>query len=104
MRRHKRPLHRLRKAEKDPESGICVLPFANMSGDPEQEYFSDGITEDIITDLSKVSALSIVSRNTSFSFKGTKGDGGRSPARPRRRTCSRAASARPVTACASPRS
>ena len=36
---------------------ICVLPFANMSGDPEQEYFSDGITEDIITDLCKVSAL-----------------------------------------------
>ena len=36
---------------------ICVLPFANMSGDPEQEYFSDGISEDIITDLSKVSAL-----------------------------------------------
>ena len=49
---------------------LCVLPFANMSGDPEQEYFSDGITEDIITDLSKVSALSIVSRNTAFSFKG----------------------------------
>ncbi len=38
-------------------SSICVLPFANMSGDPEQEYFSDGISEDIITDLSKVSAL-----------------------------------------------
>ena len=49
---------------------ICVLPFANMSGDPEQEYFSDGITEDIITDLSKVSALTIVSRVTAFSFKG----------------------------------
>ena len=49
---------------------ICVLPFANMSGDPEQEYFSDGITEDIITDLSKVSALSVVSRNTAFTFKG----------------------------------
>ena len=48
---------------------ICVLPFANMSGDPEQEYFSDGITEDIITDLSKVSALAVVSRNTAFSFK-----------------------------------
>jgi adenylate cyclase len=48
---------------------ICVLPFANMSGDPEQEYFSDGITEDIITDLSKVSALSVVSRNTAFTFK-----------------------------------
>ena len=49
---------------------ICVLPFANMSGEPEQEYFSDGITEDIITDLSKVSALSVVARNTAFLFKG----------------------------------
>ncbi|HEX7272363.1 MAG TPA: adenylate/guanylate cyclase domain-containing protein [Casimicrobiaceae bacterium] len=49
---------------------ICVLPFANMSGDPEQEYFSDGITEDIITDLSKVSALAVVSRFTAFTFKG----------------------------------
>src|SRR6266576_1704639 len=49
---------------------ICVLPFANMSGDPEQEYFSDGISEDIITDLSKVSALHVVSRNTAFTFKG----------------------------------
>ena len=49
---------------------ICVLPFANMSGDPEQEYFSDGISEDIITDLSKVSALSVTARHTAFSFKG----------------------------------
>ena len=49
---------------------ICVLPFANMSGDPEQEYFSDGITEDIITDLSKVSALSVTSRNSAFLYKG----------------------------------
>jgi adenylate cyclase len=49
---------------------VCVLPFTNMSGDPEQEYFSDGITEDIITDLSKVSALAVVSRNTAFTFKG----------------------------------
>ena len=52
------------------QTSICVLPFANMSGDPEQEYFSDGITEDIITDLSKVSALSVVARNTAFTFKG----------------------------------
>ena len=59
--------------EKKPEVSICVLPFANMSGDPEQEYFSDGITEDIITDLGKVSALSIVARNMAFSFKGAKG-------------------------------
>ena len=49
---------------------ICVLPFANMSGDPEQEYFSDGMTEDIITDLSKVSALWVAARNTAFTFKG----------------------------------
>jgi adenylate cyclase len=49
---------------------ICVLPFANMSGDAEQEYFSDGISEDVITDLSKVSALSIIARNTAFTFKG----------------------------------
>ena len=60
-------------SDRPPEVSICVLPFANMSGDPEQEYFSDGITEDIITDLGKVSALSIVSRNLAFSFKGAKG-------------------------------
>ncbi len=53
---------------------ICVLPFVNMSGEPEQEYFSDGITEDIITDLSNVSALSVVARNTAFTFKGQSHD------------------------------
>ena len=53
-----------------PRVAICVLPFANMSGDREQEYFSDGITEDIITDLSKVSALAVVSRNSAFMYKG----------------------------------
>ena len=52
-----------------PRFTICVLPFANMSGDPEQEYFSDGITEDIITDLSKVSALAVVSRSSAFLYK-----------------------------------
>jgi adenylate cyclase len=49
---------------------IVVLPFNNMSGDPEQEYFSDGITEDVITDLSKVSGLFVVARNTAFTYKG----------------------------------
>ncbi|HEY1415141.1 MAG TPA: TIR domain-containing protein, partial [Caulobacteraceae bacterium] len=49
---------------------VCVLPFANISDYPQQEYFSDGISEDIITDLSKVSALSVVARNTAFTFKG----------------------------------
>ncbi len=47
-----------------------MLPFANMSGDPEQEYFSDGITEDIITDLSKIWGLSVLARNSAFMFKG----------------------------------
>jgi adenylate cyclase len=49
---------------------ICVLPFQNMSGDTEQEYFSDGISEDITTDLSKISALEVIARNTAFTFKG----------------------------------
>jgi adenylate cyclase len=49
---------------------IAVLPFNNISGDPEQEYFSDGITEDIITDLSKISGLFVIARNTVFTYKG----------------------------------
>src|SRR5438309_4814385 len=54
---------------KDERPSIAVLPFNNMSGDSEQEYFSDGITEDIITDLSKVSGLSVVARHTAFTYK-----------------------------------
>ena len=49
---------------------IAVLPFANMSNDPEQGYFSDGITEDLITDLSKISRMSVTARNTAFTYKG----------------------------------
>ncbi|MGA7277888.1 MAG: adenylate/guanylate cyclase domain-containing protein [Desulfocapsaceae bacterium] len=49
---------------------IAVLPFDNMSGDPEQEYFVDGITEDVITDLSKISGLLVISRYSSFAYKG----------------------------------
>ena len=49
---------------------IAVLPFANMSGDTEQEYFADGISEDIITALSKLSQLFVIARNSSFTFKG----------------------------------
>jgi adenylate cyclase len=56
--------------ESSREVSICVLPFQNMSGDPEQEYFSDGISEDITTDLSKISALEVIARNTAFQFKG----------------------------------
>ncbi len=49
---------------------IAVLPFTNMSGDPEQEYFADGMTDDLITRISKLSGLIVISRTTSFTFKG----------------------------------
>lgn len=49
---------------------LIVLPFINMSNDPEQEYFSDGITEDITTDLSRISSLFVISRNSAFTYKG----------------------------------
>jgi adenylate cyclase len=59
----------------DPEPpSIAVLPFNNMSGDAEQEYFSDGITEDIITDLSKIADLLVIARNSSFAYKGKNPD------------------------------
>jgi len=48
---------------------IAVLPFVNMSGDPEQEYFSDGITEQIITSISKIPAIFVIARNSSFTYK-----------------------------------
>ncbi len=49
---------------------IAVLPFTNLGGDPEQEYFADGITDDLITDLSKLSGLFVISRNSAFTYKG----------------------------------
>jgi len=49
---------------------IAVLPFLNMSEDPKQEYFSDGMTEDLITDLSKISGLMVIARNSTFTYKG----------------------------------
>jgi len=49
---------------------IAVLPFTNMSDDPKQEYFSDGITDDVITDLSKISGLFVIARNSTFTYKG----------------------------------
>jgi adenylate cyclase len=53
---------------------IAVLPFTNMSGDPDQEYFADGMTDDLITDISKISGLFVVSRNSSFAYKGQSPD------------------------------
>ena len=49
---------------------IAVLPFANLSGDPKQQYFSDGITEDIITELSRFRSVIVMARNSSFAFRG----------------------------------
>ena len=53
---------------------IAVLPFTNISGDPEQEYFADGLAEDLITDLSKLAGLTVIARNSSFTFKGRQVD------------------------------
>jgi adenylate cyclase len=49
---------------------IAVLPFANMSGDPEQEYFADGMVEEIITALSRIRWLFVIPRNSTFTYKG----------------------------------
>src|SRR4029453_9792932 len=49
---------------------IAVLPFVNMSGDPQQEYFSDGMTDTLITDLSKLAGLFVIARNSTFVYKG----------------------------------
>jgi len=53
------------------EPTIAVLPFVNMSLDPEQEYFADGVTEDLITDLSRLPGIAVISRHSTFTYKGT---------------------------------
>jgi TolB-like protein len=53
-----------------PRLSIVVLPFANMGGDPEQDYFVDGVTESLTTDLSRVNGAFVIARNTAFTFKG----------------------------------
>jgi adenylate cyclase len=65
------PVDELESADKP---SIVVLPFTNMSGDPQQEYFADGISEDLTTDLSKISGLFVVARNSAFSYKGRQVD------------------------------
>src|SRR5689334_11544546 len=66
-----RPIERLSAVPPLPDKpSIAVLPFENMSGDPEQEYFADGMVEEIITALSRFKWLFVIARNSSFTFKG----------------------------------
>jgi TolB-like protein len=57
-------------ASTPPRLSIVVLPFANIGGDPEQEYFADGVTESLTTDLSRISGSFVIGRNTAFTYKG----------------------------------
>ncbi len=82
---------------------IAVLPFANMSGDPEQEYFADGMVEEIITVLSRIRWLFVIARNSSFTYKGQGIDVKRSAANSASDTCSKARYARLAVGCALPR-
>ncbi len=65
-----RPVSPLAISELSDKLSIAVLPFTNIGGDPEQEYFSDGFTDDLITDLSKISDLFVIARNSTFTYKG----------------------------------
>jgi adenylate cyclase len=64
-----RPFRRRRNLLSRCRAFLAVLPFANLSGDPQQEYFSDGITDDLITDLSRVPKLFVIARTSSFTYK-----------------------------------
>jgi adenylate cyclase len=75
------PTDRLSAAPPLPDKpSIAVLPFENMSGDPEQEYFADGMVEEIITALSRFKSLFVIARNSSFTFKGRRYQGSRAQA------------------------
>jgi TolB-like protein len=90
--------------EVQPKPSIAVLPFANLSSAPDDEYFSDGLADEIISALAKVPGLEVIARTSSFAFKGQRVDI-RQIARPSAsRSCSKAASAVPAVASASPRS
>ena len=58
------------EAKSAPRLSIVVLPFSNLSNDPDQEYFADGITDDLTTDLSRISGSFVIARTTAFTYKG----------------------------------
>ena len=68
--RRVRRIRRIRRNRGPPRFSIVVLPFANIGGDPEQEYFVDGVTESLTTDLSRMSGMLVIGRNTAFTYKG----------------------------------
>ncbi len=78
---------------------IAALPFQNMSGDPEQEYFVDGLVEDILTGLARVKLLTVIARNSSFTYKGRRSTFARSGASWARAMCLRAACGRAEIVC-----
>ena len=86
------------------KSSIAVLPFQNMSFEPEQEYFADGMVEEIITGLSRIKWLSVVSRNSTFTSKTSPSSSGKWPRSSALVMCLKAACAKPATACVSARS
>lgn len=68
------PRASLKKTESSPHLSIVVLPFANISGDPDQDYFVDGVTESLTTDLSRIAGSFVIARNTAFTYKGKHAD------------------------------
>jgi adenylate cyclase len=87
-----------------PRLSIVVLPFANLGSDPEQQYFADGITEDLTTDLSRIEGMFVISRNTAFTYQGKRSTRSRSAVSWVCAMCSRAASAALATKSVSTRS
>ena len=81
---------------------IVFLPFANLGGDPEQEYFVDGVTESLTTDLSRIGGSFVIGRHTAFSFKANRSISGSSATSSACVTCSKARSGKAAAGCASP--
>jgi len=92
------------EAKSAPRLSIVVLPFSNLSSDPDQEYFADGITDDLTTDLSRISGSFVIARTTAFTYKGKPTDAGRSAASSVSAMSSKAAYGGPATRFGSTRS
>jgi adenylate cyclase len=84
-----------------PHLSIVVLPFTNIGGDPEQDYFVDGVTESLTTDLSRIAGSFVIARNTAFTYKGKPNDVSRSAANSTSAMCSKAQCSAAATACGS---